>query len=127
MTSCIDCGNEKIEANGRCASCAHALRKAERQARKVTIVQPVRKVALKRAAQNAEYSKLRREYLALYPVCEIEECQNPSTEIHHSAGREGERLLDVNYFVAVCHDCHVRITEHSVEAINEGYSIKRTI
>lgn len=78
------------------------------------------------AAQNAEYAKLRKEYLALYPVCEVEECQAASTEVHHAAGREGDRLLDVNYFVALCHDCHVRITEHSAQAIEDGHSIKRS-
>lgn len=124
---CIDCGSDKIEANDRCASCNHALRKAERNARKVTIVKPIKKVAPKRAAQNAEYLKLRKDYLALYPICECEECHNPSTEIHHSAGKEGDRLLDVTFFIAVCRRCHVKITEHSAEAISKGYSFKRTI
>lgn len=127
MTTCIDCGSDKIEANDRCASCNHALRKAERQASKVTIVKPIKKVAPKRAVQNAEYAKLRREYLALYPVCEVEDCHNPSLEIHHQRGREGDRLLDTNYFLAVCREHHAHFTEHSKEAVEKGYSIKRTI
>lgn len=124
--TCLDCGSDKIEANGRCASCNHAMRKAERQASKVKIVQPIRKVAPKRAAQNAEYTKLRKEYLALYPVCEDEECEEPSTEIHHQNGRWGGLLLDANYFMAVCRKHHTQYTEHSKEAIEKGYSIKRT-
>lgn len=127
MTECIDCGSDKIEANDRCASCNHALRKAERNARKVTIVKPVAKMAPKRAGQHQEYMKLRKDYLALYPICEVEECQNKSSEIHHQAGREGERLLDTNFFMAVCREHHRYYTEHSAEAISKGYSFKRTI
>lgn len=127
MTGCIDCGNEKIEANGRCASCSHAIRKAERQASKVKVVSRIKPVAPKRAVQLQEYAKLRREYLALYPVCEVEECHNPSTEIHHQRGKENEKLLDTNYFMAVCRDHHTYYTEHSKEAIEKGISLKRTI
>lgn len=127
MTFCIDCGSDKIEANGRCASCAHALRRAERQASKIKIVSKIKPVAPKRAGQLQEYAKLRKEYLALYPVCEVEECQAPSTEVHHQRGKEGDRLLDTNYFMAVCPECHRKITEHSAQAIQDGYSIKRTI
>lgn len=127
MTSCIDCGSDKIEANDRCASCNHAQRKAERNARKVTIVKPVAKMAPKRAGQHQEYMKLRKDYLALYPICEVEECQNKSTELHHQAGREGERLLDTNFFMAVCADHHRYYTEHSKEAVAKGYSQLRTI
>lgn len=125
--TCLDCGSDKIEANDRCASCNHAMRKAERRAAMVKIVKPIKKVAPKRAAQNAEYTKLRKEYLALYPVCEVEECNTPSSEVHHQRGKEGDRLLDTNYFLAVCHEHHVYYTEHSKEAIEKGYSLKRTI
>lgn len=123
------CGSDKIEnpETGLCASCGAAQRKAERQASKVTLVKPINKAAPKRAAQNAEYTKLRREYLALYPVCEVEECHEKSSEIHHQAGREGERLLDTNFFMAVCRKHHAHFTEHSKDAIEQGYSFKRTI
>lgn len=127
MTFCIDCGSDKIEANGRCASCAHALRRAERQASKVKIVSKIKPVAPKRAGQLQEYSKLRKEYLALYPVCEVEECQVPSTEVHHQRGKEGDRLLDTNYFMAVCREHHQYYTTNSAEAFEKGISIKRTI
>lgn len=98
-------------------------RKAERTQAKV--VKPIKKVSDKRAGQNAEYLKLRREYLTLYPMCEVEECQEKSCDIHHQRGREGERLLDTNYFMAVCRDHHIFYTEHSKEAIEKGISVSR--
>ena len=55
------------------------------------------------------------------------------TDIHHTAGREGmaddgvtPRLLDVTHWLAVCRQGHDWITEHSKEAIEQGYSESRT-
>lgn len=124
MIECSDCGNSKIEANGRCASCNLARRKQERT--KVKEVKPINKVSAKRAVQNQQYAKLRKEYLELYPVCEVVECHNKSVEIHHMNQRENERLLDVNYFLAVCRPCHEKITRDSAWAIANGYTYERT-
>lgn len=123
------CGSDKIENpdTGLCASCGAAERKAERNARKVTIVKPVAKMAPKRAGQHQEYMKLRRDYLALYPICECEGCERKSIDIHHQGGREGDRLLDTNFFMAVCREHHAYYTTNSAEAISKGYSIQRTI
>lgn len=130
MLTCITEGcNNPVENKdlGLCASCGAALRKAERQASKVKIIAPVKKVTVKRAAETREYLKLRKEYLELYPVCEVPECNLKAVEIHHQKGRENERLLDTNYFMSVCHAHHKVFTEHSKEAINKGYSYKRTV
>ena len=108
-----------------CYTCEHEKRKAKKNASKVKVVKPIRKVADKRAGQLREYSKLRKEYLLLYPVCEVEDCNERSTEIHHQRGKEGERLLDTNLFFAVCHTHHVFYTEHSKEAIELGVSLPR--
>lgn len=108
-----------------CASCNHALRKAERQAMKVRVAKPVAKVSDKRAEQLKEYYKLRREYLELYPACEVEECNLKAVEIHHQRGKEGERLLDTNFFMSVCRKHHEEITEHSKEAVEKGHSVLR--
>lgn len=121
-----ECGRI-AERNGKCATCNFEARKAERQAGKEK--KPIRKIkpmSDKRATQNAQYLKLRKQYLEAYPCCEVRECHKKSTEIHHQAGREGERLLDTNYFLAVCHDHHHKITVDSQWAINEGYSVLRT-
>lgn len=109
-----------------CASCNHAARKAERLAKKQTVVTPVKKITAKRAAQTVEYLKLKREYLALYLVCEVDECNLKSVDVHHQKGRENNLLTDTNYFFAVCHKHHQEMTEHSKAAIEKGYSASRT-
>lgn len=119
------CGNRCEGSTDACASCNAAARKAERQANRVKIVAPVNKVSPKRAGQVAEYVKLKREYLALYPMCEVPDCDLRSVEIHHQRGKEGERLTDVNYFMAVCRPHHDEFTEHSKEAIEKGHSVSR--
>jgi hypothetical protein len=125
--TCVNCDSPKIENRELqlCGSCAAAIRKAERQANKVKIVTSPNKVSPKRAGQIAEYVKLKREYLALYPVCEVPECNIKAVEIHHQQGKEGERLTDVNLFMSVCRSHHIEFTEHSKEAIEKGYSKER--
>lgn len=120
------CGNICEGSTKRCASCNFDARKAERQSKKVKVIVPVKKVTVKRAAQNVEYLKLRREYLEAYPACEVPECDIKSVEIHHQRGRENEKLLDTNYFMAVCHKHHVEFTEHSKKAIEDGHSFLRS-
>lgn len=124
---CQSCNEYRpLERNGCCASCNAAERKSERQAKKVNIAKPVAKVSDKRAGQMVEYYKLRKEYLALYPVCEVEDCHLKAVEIHHQRGREGERLLDTNFFMAICHAHHVEYTDKSKEAKEKGISVNRT-
>lgn len=122
----IECTNPvENQDTGECASCGAARRKAERQAKKVTVAKPINKVSPKRAVQNAEFAKLKRQYLELYPVCEEEGCQCLSVDVHHQGGKEGERLLDVNFFIALCRDHHNYYTENSREAIEKGISVSR--
>lgn len=109
---------------GLCASCAHEQRKLART--KLKEVKPIKKVSTKRNSQNQQYLRLRKEYLESYPSCEVVECHKKSTEIHHMAGRENDMLLDTNYFLAVCHDHHHKITVDSKWAIENGYSILRS-
>ena len=109
----------------QCATHNAEDRKTEKFASKQKVIRQVQKVTLKRSQQNQEYLKLRAEYLALYPVCEVPECNLKATEIHHQRGRENERLLDTNYFMAVCHAHHVEYTKNSKEAIEKGISVHR--
>lgn len=122
------CSCGKIVENrdtGLCGSCARELRKAESAT--VKEKKPINKVSAKRAVENKEYARLRKDYLEAYPVCEVVECQRKATEIHHQHGRENEKLTDVNFFLAVCRPCHERITLDPKWAIDNGYSFPRTI
>ena len=81
---------------------------------------PIRKVSKKRAAQLREYSKLRKVFMEHHPICEV--CGHATaTDIHHRDGRTGERLNDVNYFLAVCRSCHHDIHASPAWAGVEGY------
>lgn len=113
-------------ATDQCATHNAEDRKAERQSKKVKVVVPIKKVTAKRAAQNVEYLKLRKEYLALYPVCEVPECNIKAVDIHHQKGKENDLLLDTNYFMSVCRGHHIQFTEHSKDAIEKGYSFLRS-
>ncbi len=127
MIECIECGSDRVE-NAElklCASCNHARRKQERS--KPLVIKPIKKVSEKRANQNQVYARLRVEYLEAYPACEVVDCHNKSTQIHHMAGRENEKLTDTDKFLAVCGACHERITIDSKWAIENGYSYQRTI
>lgn len=131
MTGCLECGSFKIEANGLCATCAHNLRKAER--RKLTEKQPVNKVSDKRKTQLNEYAVIRERFL-LNRWCGVHGHPCVPTEVHHMKGKAGfadekeiPLLIDTRFFLAVCREAHIKITEDSRWAISEGYSIQRTI
>lgn len=125
MNDCPHCGTSKVERNGYCATYNREQRKTE--STKPKVVKPVKKVTDKRAKQNQEYARLRREYLEAYPACKIPECNNKSTTIHHMAGRDGDKLTDVNNFLATCMDCHTKIHENPQWAYKNGYSILRSL
>lgn len=125
MTECPHCGTSKVERNGYCATYNREQRKAE--ATQVKEKKPINKVSAKRAVENKEYARLRKDYLEVYPVCEVVECHLPSKEIHHMQGREGDKLNDVNFFLAVCPGCHRKIETDTKWARDNGYSILRSI
>jgi len=127
MLECVECGSDRVENKELmlCASCNHARRKADRA--KPAVVKPVKKVTEKRNIQNQHYARLRVEYLEAYPACEVVDCHNKSSQIHHMQGREGEKLTDTDKFLAVCPSCHERITNDTQWAITNGYSYPRTI
>lgn len=127
MTVCEVCGNPKVEAFNRCASCNAMVRKEQRNAAKVKVVTPIRKVSAERSKENHVYARLRKEYLEAYPCCEVPECHRKSSEIHHQKGRIGDLLTNTDYFMAVCPDHHHMIHADPVWARNNGYSLLRSL
>lgn len=108
-----------------CASHNFALRKAARVKTKVVV--PVKKITEKRAKQNREYLEMVKDFLIQYPMCQVRDCVKPSAECHHIQGRSNDLLTNPENFMAVCSDCHKKITEHSAWAIENGYSKLRSI
>lgn len=103
---------------------------------------PLPRVTKKRAKQLREYSKRREEYLKLHPICQcclkkagIVESQTSvfmtilaggpkSVEIHHAAGRIGEKLNDETHWFATCRPCHEKIHRDPKWARANGFLLK---
>lgn len=94
--------------------------------KKSTIRPYIRKVSKKRAKENREYAKVRKEYLEDNPDCEanLSGCTIGATDIHHKRGR-GLFLCDSSHFMSVCRTCHRFIEEHPLEAKEMGFSESR--
>jgi hypothetical protein len=104
---------------------------------------PIRKVSTKRSKELREYSKLRKEYLALHCYCqatiklegfdEAEVIANGgrvladtvivvprATEIHHVKKRYGSRLNDTSGWLAVSRELHEKIEREKSWARKNG-------
>ncbi len=104
---------------------------------------PKPKAAKKRRRYLRSTSEKRRQRLALYrlvkrayraglaagqgrekPYCERCE-ENPSTVLHHKAGRRGMALVDPKGFADLCEPCHRYIHSNDAEAREEGWLLSR--
>jgi hypothetical protein len=81
----------------------------------------IKKVASKKAIENAMYRVVRAAYLADKPLCEV--CRNEAHDVHHKKGRIGALLTDAAYFLAVCRPCHDKIHANPLWAYEKGYLI----
>ena len=103
-----------------CKSCAMKV------PNKNTIIKPpkpIKPVSDKRAKQKKAYLLAREVFL-------MEDCNKycpvtgkPATEIHHTYGKENERLLDREYWLAVSREGHVYIHTNPIEAREKGWLI----
>lgn len=81
----------------------------------------------KRAKQERQYLRDREVFLSERPRCEMRltDCTVWATEVHHMRGREGERLLDQDYWLPGCRPCHSYVTVNPTEAYELGLSVHR--
>lgn len=78
----------------------------------------------KRMPLYRQYQKVRHKYLEDHPICKV--CNiNSSTQIHHKKGRMGTLLIKTCHFLAVCMDCHDKITNSPQWARDRGFSLDR--
>lgn len=85
---------------------------------------PLRRVSKKRQKDLREYGKLRKEYIAGHPVCEV--CgTRKTTDIHHKgvAGgvKRGSNLNNTDTWIGVCRACHTDIEMNKTWAREKGY------
>ena len=129
--TCSHCGELKhLERNGNCASCNHALRRAERM-KAPEPSQPIAKVSAKQSKALNQYAKIRQKFL-LGKWCAYHGKPCLPTDIHHAMGRVGfaddqeiPLLLDVRYFIPLCREAHKYIEENPKFAKENGYSESR--
>lgn len=130
---CPQCNEWKpLERSGLCASCAAAIRKAERM-KAPEPPAPIAKVSEKQGKLLKHYAKIRQKFL-LNKWCAYHGKPCLPTDIHHAMGRVGfaddqeiPLLVDVRYFVPVCREAHLWIEEHPKQAKERGYSESRLI
>lgn len=123
------CDNPVEGRTQGCASCNHAIRKAERM--QVKDKTQINKVSEKRGKELNQYATLKAKFmLNLWCAYHGKPCL--PTDVHHQMGKVGfaddkeiPLLLDTRYWIPVCRVAHDWITEHSKEAIEQGYSYSR--
>ena len=86
-------------------------------------VKRIKQVSSKRQQQNQSYLVMRKIFLDTNPNCVLYK-DKPSTEIHHSAGRRGDMLLDTRYWFALCREAHMYIHANPEWAEDNGFLIK---
>jgi hypothetical protein len=130
--NCIHCDNPKVENRDLqlCATC----NKMRRRIDAVKIPQDVKPIAKQSAIKQKElqtYAMVKKKVL-LNRWCAYHGHPCIPTDVHHQMGREGfaddkgiPLLVDMRYLIPVCREAHNWITEHSKEAIEQGYSYKR--
>ena len=78
----------------------------------------------KRKQQSREYLSARETFLRAHPFCQVCEV-DPATEVHHSAGRVQDLLLDERYWFALCHACHEHVHANPRWAYENGLMLER--
>ena len=84
----------------------------------------------KKIKLDYNYSKVRMNFLSQHPLCQAKIyglCTNTATEIHHKKGREGELLINPEFFLSVCRQCHEWIENNPNLSKDLGFSISRII
>jgi len=119
---CKGCKTDQyIWARGYCKLCSV---KYPKDGNKVTKIAPL---SDKRKKQNAEYLKLRLEFLNEHQLCQVKlpGCKIYASDVHHAQGRTGNLLVDVDNFVAICRPCHDYVELNPLWSKENGFSKNR--
>jgi len=131
-----ECGKEFRKHKTTDKYCSYACEIADNGFPEKKKSKPIPKFSKKREALNDEYLIIRNEFLSKFEnkICPI--TKQPTTEVHHKAGRIGfadewarlnnvPLLIDVRYFLGVSRNGHRWIEENPEEAKKLGYSVDR--
>lgn len=96
-------------------------------------------ISQKKMGELSIYRPIRDRYLERHPICEVKDCDRPTTNLHHKMGRVGfadqkardkglKLLLDSRYFMACCSVCHPgRIHDNPEWARQLGYLLTKSV
>lgn len=101
-----------------------------REPRGKKVPQPIAKKSEKLKDETKLYKPLAKEFLSRpeNQDCKIkmEGCTGKATQVHHSAGRSGKQLLNVEDFVPSCTNCNViAVEKNDAEAREKGFKKTR--
>lgn len=92
-------------------------------------------MGLRRTGIRRRKRKGNVEYLAMRGVvaeaagwrCEARTraCNGQVEQVHHRKGRDGQRLTEIQYLLAVCHPCHEYIHANPSESYERGWMVRR--
>jgi hypothetical protein len=117
-----------IEGGRRCFTLVCSCGKTKQQSRKLPSSKSRKAIPRqsdKRKVLDKEYSKLRKEFLEAHPLCLVESCKEPATEVHHK-GRRGSLYLRVDTWLPCCSLHHSHIERNGKWAVLHGYSLSES-
>lgn len=85
----------------------------------------IKNTSKKRAKQYRQYAPVKRKFLTDHPICQVEGCEAPSSDIHHKAGRSGKQLVKLEDFMAVCRPHHDTFEDQDKAAREAGHKTTR--
>lgn len=122
--ACKECGKLFWPRNTLQKECSYACNNKAQAAKPTKRVKRIKPISDKKAEELSIYRPIRDDYLKEHTECEVNDCKNNSTHIHHKNGRNGKMLYDTDYFMAVCNKCHPqKIHENPEWSRSMGYLI----
>lgn len=130
MPFCLygECENYTEGSTDYCGTHNHMMRKAKKDALKVQVMKPVKKVSEKQAKELIIFEVKKKKHLAEYPDCQVKlvGCKNNRTRntVHH-AGKRGKNLNNEEMFMTACVFCHdqIEFVMSTAERRAKGYLI----
>lgn len=131
---CDGCGLDSfiwknVDGKRYCKQCSNNTGVAKPSNIKPTArLKPIPPRSQKRSKEERIYSGKRIIFLQENPMCQAHLpgiCTKHATQIHHKKGKIGGLLLNILFWLGVCHACHEWIENNREEAMEKGFSIKR--
>lgn len=130
---CDGCGLESfiwknVDGKKLCKQCSYTGVAKLSISKPTAKAKPIAPRSQKRSKEERLYLAKRIIFLQENPMCQAHLpgiCTKHATEVHHKKGRIGELLLNILFWLGVCHACHEWIENNREEAMEKGFSIKR--